>query len=65
MIPSEFERYEQMEKEQLPVPKHKLHKWTHFAGLYAAEHVTATEVVIGATFISYDHPKVATHLAKF
>ena len=52
MIPSEFERYEQMEKEQLPVPKHKLHKWTHFAGLYAAEHVAATEFVIGATFVA-------------
>ncbi len=38
--------------EQLPVPKHKLHDWTHFAGLYAAEHVAATEFVIGATFVA-------------
>ncbi|CAI8263881.1 MAG: Uncharacterised protein [Flavobacteriaceae bacterium] len=27
-----------MQAEQLPVPKHKLHDWTHFARLYAAEH---------------------------
>ncbi|GAB5531558.1 MAG: membrane protein [Roseivirga sp.] len=51
-IPKEFEKYEQMEVEQLPVPKHKLHGWTHFAGLYAAEHVAATEFVIGATFVA-------------
>jgi len=41
-----------MDKEQLPVPPHKLHKWPHFAGLYAAEHVAATEFVIGATFVA-------------
>lgn len=41
-----------MQEEQLPVPKHKLHDWTHFAGLYAAEHVAATEFVIGATFVA-------------
>ncbi|MBT8298525.1 MAG: hypothetical protein KJO52_09340, partial [Maribacter sp.] len=29
-----------------------LHDWTHFAGLYAAEHVAATEFVIGATFVA-------------
>ena len=51
-IPKEFEKYEQIEVEQLPVPKHKLHTWTHFAGLYAAEHVAATEFVIGATFVA-------------
>ncbi|MEQ9304350.1 MAG: hypothetical protein RJQ14_10600, partial [Marinoscillum sp.] len=51
-IPQEFEQYEQMQMEQLPVPKHKLHGWTHFAGLYAAEHVAATEFVIGATFVA-------------
>ncbi|MGB3774617.1 MAG: hypothetical protein WA951_05120, partial [Leeuwenhoekiella sp.] len=28
------------------------HDWTHFAGLYAAEHVAATEFVIGATFVA-------------
>ena len=50
--PQEFQKYEQMEAEQLPVPKHKLHNWTHFAGLYAAEHVAATEFVIGATFVA-------------
>ncbi|WP_417731719.1 purine-cytosine permease family protein [Rosistilla oblonga] len=38
--------------EQLPVPEHKLHGWTHFAGLYAGEHVAATEFVIGATFVA-------------
>ncbi|MFC5050492.1 purine-cytosine permease family protein [Rubritalea spongiae] len=38
--------------EQLPVPKHKLHGWKHFLGLYAGEHVAATEFVIGATFVA-------------
>lgn len=38
--------------EQLPVPKHRLQGWKHFAGLYAAEHVAATEFVIGATFVA-------------
>jgi len=51
-IPKEFEKYQHIEVEQLPVPKHKLHSWTHFAGLYAAEHVAATEFVIGATFVA-------------
>lgn len=41
-----------MKPEQLPIPKHKLHGWTHFAGLYAGEHVAATEFVIGATFVA-------------
>lgn len=52
LTPQEFQKYEQMEVEQLPVPKHKLHNWTHFAGLYAGEHVAATEFVIGATFVA-------------
>ncbi len=43
---------ENINEEQLPVPSHKLHDWTHFAGLYAAEHVAATEFVIGATFVA-------------
>ena len=47
-----FQQFEKMHEEQLPVPKHKLHSWTHFAGLYAAEHVAATEFVIGATFVA-------------
>jgi len=47
-----FLQFEKMHEEQLPVPKHKLHDWTHFAGLYAAEHVAATEFVIGATFVA-------------
>ncbi len=38
--------------EQLPVPGYKLHGWKHFAGLYAGEHVAATEFVIGATFVA-------------
>uniref|UniRef100_UPI0030C85570 purine-cytosine permease family protein n=1 Tax=uncultured Pseudoalteromonas sp. TaxID=114053 RepID=UPI0030C85570 len=29
-----------------------LHGWKHFAGLYAGEHVAATEFVIGATFVA-------------
>lgn len=41
-----------MDAEQLPIPQHKLHGWPHFAGLYAAEHVAATEFVIGATFVA-------------
>lgn len=41
-----------MKPEQLPIPEHKLHGWTHFVGLYAAEHVAATEFVIGATFVA-------------
>jgi len=49
---TDFESFEKLDEEQLPVPKHKLHDWTHFAGLYAAEHVAATEFVIGATFVA-------------
>ncbi len=48
----DFSQLEKVQAEQLPVPKHKLHGWTHFAGVYAAEHVAATEFVIGATFVS-------------
>jgi len=39
-------------EEQLPVAPHKLHGWKHFLGLYAGEHVAATEFVIGATFVA-------------
>ncbi|GGZ54046.1 MAG: hypothetical protein CL578_14420 [Alteromonadaceae bacterium] len=39
-------------EEQLPIPKHKLKGWTHFLGLYAGEHVAATEFVFGATFVA-------------
>lgn len=45
-------QFEFIDEEQLPVAKYKLHDWTHFAGLYAAEHVAATEFVIGATFVA-------------
>tara|TARA_R100001369_G_scaffold10982_1_gene24321 strand:+ start:767 stop:2488 length:1722 start_codon:yes stop_codon:yes gene_type:complete len=48
----EFKQLKDLNEEQLPVAKHKLHDWTHFAGLYAAEHVAATEFVIGATFVA-------------
>ncbi|MDO5968770.1 hypothetical protein Q4Q35_03035 [Flavivirga aquimarina] len=44
--------FEDLNEEQLPIAKHKLHKWTHFLGLYAGEHVAATEFVIGATFVA-------------
>ncbi len=47
-----FHQFEKLHEEQLPVAKNKLHDWTHFAGLYAAEHVAATEFVIGATFVA-------------
>jgi NCS1 family nucleobase:cation symporter-1 len=40
------------DEEQLPIAKNKLHGGKHFAGLYAGEHVAATEFVIGATFVS-------------
>lgn len=49
---SDFSEFENVHDEQLPVPKHKLHGWPHFAALYAAEHVAATEFVIGATFVA-------------
>ncbi len=49
---TEFSQLKEIQEEQLPVPRHKLHDWTHFAGLYAAEHVAATEFVIGATFVA-------------
>ncbi len=48
----EFQQFENLDEEQLPIAKNKLHDWTHFAGLYAAEHVAATEFVIGATFVA-------------
>lgn len=48
----DFLEFEKLDEEQLPIPKNKLHDWTHFAGLYAAEHVAATEFVIGATFVA-------------
>jgi len=41
-----------MDDEQLPVPRHRLHGPQHFLGLYAAEHVAATEFVIGAAFVA-------------
>lgn len=50
--PTNFDDLKNLDEEQLPVAKHKLHDWTHFAGLYAAEHVAATEFVIGATFVA-------------
>ena len=49
---NDYQQFEDLEEEQLPIAKHKLHDWTHFAGLYAAEHVAATEFVIGATFVA-------------
>ena len=49
---TDYQQFEDLNEEQLPVAKHKLHDWTHFAGLYAAEHVAATEFVIGATFVA-------------
>ncbi len=41
-----------LDPEQLPVPKHRQHGAGHFAGLYSAEHVAATEFVFGATFVA-------------
>ena len=50
--PENYQTFEQLNEEQLPVAKHKLHGWPHFVGLYAGEHVAATEFVIGATFVA-------------
>ena len=44
--------FSHLDEEQLPVAKNKLHGGKHFAGLYAGEHVAATEFVIGATFVA-------------
>ena len=44
--------FSNINEEQMPVAKNKLHGWKHFAGLYAGEHVAATEFVIGATFVA-------------
>lgn len=44
--------FHEINEEQMPVAKNKLHGWKHFAGLYAGEHVAATEFVIGATFVA-------------
>ncbi|WP_299799365.1 hypothetical protein [uncultured Maribacter sp.] len=51
-VNKDYSTFDNLNEEQLPVAKHKLHDWTHFAGLYAAEHVAATEFVIGATFVA-------------
>ncbi|HAI14507.1 MAG TPA: hypothetical protein DCM28_22570 [Phycisphaerales bacterium] len=47
-----FEQFQGVSDEQLPIAKHKLCGWPHFLGLYAGEHVAATEFVIGATFVA-------------
>lgn len=53
MTPDKYEiNLDTVDEEQLPIPKHKLKGWTHFLGLYAGEHVAATEFVIGATFVA-------------
>lgn len=44
--------FDHLNEEQLPVSKSRLHGGKYFAGLYAGEHVAATEFVIGATFVS-------------
>ena len=42
----------EIDDEQLPVPEHRTHGPVHFLGLYGAEHVAATEFVIGAAFVA-------------
>ncbi len=49
---TDYNDLHQMDEEQLPVAKHKTHGFKHFAGLFAAEHVAATEFLIGATFVA-------------
>lgn len=46
------EDFKSLNEEQLPIAEHKLHGWKHILGLYAGEHVAATEFVIGATFVA-------------
>lgn len=46
------EQLAKLDPEQLPVPKHRLRGNGYFAGLYATEHVAATEFVFGATFVA-------------
>ncbi len=50
--PNNDQAWDNVSEERLPIAKHKLHGWTHFMGLYAGEHVAATEFVIGATFVA-------------
>ena len=49
---NDFTALDGISEEQLPIAKHKLHGWRHFLGLFAGEHVAATEFVIGATFVA-------------
>lgn len=51
-IEQQTRSFAHVNEEQMPVAKNKLHGWKHFAGLYAGEHVAATEFVIGATFVA-------------
>jgi len=44
--------FENLSIEQLPIAENRTHGWTHILGLYAGEHVAATEFVIGATFVA-------------
>jgi len=46
------QNFKHLDEEQLPIAANKLHRGKHFAGLYAGEHVAATEFVIGATFVA-------------
>jgi len=47
-----FERLDKLnEFERQPVTPDKLHGGRYFAGLFAGEHVAATEFVIGALFV--------------
>ena len=41
-----------VDEEQLPVAEHKRYRIGHFFGLYGAEHIAATEFVIGATLVT-------------
>ncbi|TWT74051.1 purine-cytosine permease family protein [Allorhodopirellula solitaria] len=50
--PSRPTEVSDLKAEQIPVGDHQLHGWKHFFGLYAGEHVAATEFVIGATFVA-------------
>jgi len=41
------------EYERQPVPKNKTKSWSSFVGLFAGEHVAATELLIGPLFVAH------------
>ena len=49
-----LERLDQLnEFEREPIAEDKLHGGGYFAGIFAGEHIAATEFVIGALFVNF------------